>query len=427
MGKWSNYVNRGLLAAAATALVLSGAAFADIPQQVAQASSTSTRTTTTTTTTNVVPPAGGYYDQAGVWHSGNNPFANGWYDANGMWHASATVSPNGISTNVSTGYYDQAGVWHSGVSPYSNGFYDQNGMWHSTTSTTVTTNLSNGYYDQAGVWHTGANPYTGGYYDQSGVWHSGAQLTSTTTTTQTYGYVPNMWDPLQYNYYAGYGSMADIHRGYVNLLGPDGQMHQVSLRDNRTFVRLTNDNNLSNRLNEERGFDRGMADQNVSSFDPQILEIPAGQHVTFFTDPQAGPAAHSIQPMDGQVWDRTVILTPGQVWNWTFTQPGWYRLEDSFGGGPTTDHIHGLMIHVTGNAVAWDDSMFENSTVVSTNTLNTMQTTQAAQTYNTVQTTTLPETQTTVTQEQNVQVQGQHTKPVVKKVHKRVLRNRDIK
>jgi hypothetical protein len=294
-----------------------------------------------------------------------------------------------------------------------------------TTTTTSTTMVApaGGYYDASGIFHSGISPYAGGSYDQAGVWHPGTVVTAyTSTTTYVAPDRPDMYNSFHYNYYAGYGAMYELNRGYTYVLGPDGLRHEVDLNANRTLVRLTNDNTLEPRLDVARGFDRGLIEVPDSSFDPMRLDIPTGRTVTFYSD----VGAHTIEPMDGHSFNQSVIITPNTVFSWTFTQPGLYRFDDSFGGGPTGSHLQGLIIRVHGDAVAWDDSAFADAEYVQT--VSSIST-EAVQTYNSVTTTTMPETAETqqTTQNQTIQVQGQKTQAPVKKVHKTVLRNTDLK
>jgi plastocyanin len=250
----------------------------------------------------------------------------------------------------------------------------------------------------------------------------------TTTTTTTVGYdgytTTNMYSsghrqdfnsPYLYssrvdNYYAGYGTSYEMARGYTLIRGSDGLRHQVDLNDNRTLVRMSKDSTLEPRLDVERGFDRGLADAPMSSFDPYRLEIPTGRTVTFYSQ----DGAHSIQAMDGRSLTQTVIVNADQVYSWTFTEPGLYRFEDSFGSGPSGSHIHGLVIHVYGDSVAWNDSAFCDadfmSSTVAYNAQDAAVVTVMERTTNT-----------------SIQVQGQHTQAPIRKVHKTILRNKDIK
>ncbi|HEY3998622.1 MAG TPA: hypothetical protein VGO93_07135 [Candidatus Xenobia bacterium] len=298
-----------------------------------------------------------------------------------------------------------------------------------TTTTTTTTSTTavvplGGYYDSNGIFHSGMNPYSGGFYDQTGVWHVGTAYASTAYTSTTYvaPMSPDRYNSFHYNYYAGYGAMYELNRGFTYVIGPDGLKHQVDLNNNRTLVRLTDDNTLEPRLDVARGFDRGLIEVPQSSFDPMRLDIPTGRTVTFYADPTL-VGTHTVDPMDGHSFNQSIIITPNQVFSWTFTEPGLYRFDDSFGGGPTGSHRHGLIIRVHGSPVAFDDSAFVDADYIQTASMTTTAVA-PVQTFNTVTTTTMPET-TAV--QQTIQVQGQKTVAPLKKVHKTVLRNHELK
>ncbi len=118
----------------------------------------------------VITPDGkvGYYDENGVWHEGENPYANGYYDENGVWHE----LENETGIPYEGGYYDENGVWHSFSELPEGAYIDANGNLVMPDGTVITPDGKIGYYDENGVWHEGENPYEGGYYDENGVWHA---------------------------------------------------------------------------------------------------------------------------------------------------------------------------------------------------------------------------------------------------------------
>ena len=119
----------------------------------------------------VITPDGavGYYDENGVWHEGENPYANGYYDENGVWHE---LEGSEIGIPYEGGYYDENGVWHSFSELPEGAYIDENGNLVMPDGTVITPDGLIGYYDENGVWHEGESPYEGGYYDENGVWHA---------------------------------------------------------------------------------------------------------------------------------------------------------------------------------------------------------------------------------------------------------------
>lgn len=282
------------------------------------------------------------------------------------------IDSNGVVTftNVwgtqSQGYYDQNGCLQYGWKPYVLGWYDANGDWH--------------YYP-----NTVAIP---GYFDPHGTHYDG------TPPVQTYNEVWR-YDFNKYNYYAGYGSRAELACGRTRIIGCDGQPHWVDLKQNRTYVHLEHDNRAQMYI--------------VNQFDPTVLDIPTGRTVTFCTN----DGEYALTPTygDGPFFTEKVTITPNRVFSWTFTNPGTYNIQNASGGGPSDCHYPGLIIHVTGNAVPFDDTAFRCCKYWDWRTL--------PWTYTNTQftPTTIPTTPAT----------PPPPRPHPPKKHKRVLRNRDVK
>jgi len=273
------------------------------------------------------------------------------------------------------------------------------------------------YFDTHGVVQGGDNPFPRGWYDALGAWHTDAGLAFGTTTEAMVKFAtPDIYNPRHYNYYAGYGARYELDRGYTYTIGPYGQFNRIDLTVNRTLVKLTADNNFSHEVELDRGFERGLVEAAWASFDPMRLEIPTGRMVTFYAD----RGTHMLVALEEATSiTQRVTIAPNQVFTWTFTQPGVYRMEDWFGGGPTGDRMHGLIIHVTGEPVAWNDSAFADVEYIHTTAVAAVKYTPFVPV--------VVDPHSFLTAGPTVEVQGEKFPAPVKKVHKTVPRNHEQK
>lgn len=174
-----------------------------------------------------------------------------------------------------------------------------------------------------------------------------------TTTTTTTTYYPYTFDVLGYDASQpilmdrfGYGSERD-------LLAYDGG-YRDDMMQNRVVVHLRNDALFTNdRMNPgindmQRGMTEGLK---VDAFDPAELEIETGTTVTFWAD----SGHHALECHNHDIFPGSIPLTTGQIYSYTFLEPGYYRIRDGFLLGPSNIDIEGLMIRVKGHSKTMAD------------------------------------------------------------------------
>ncbi|MHB2017672.1 MAG: cupredoxin domain-containing protein [Candidatus Xenobia bacterium] len=184
---------------------------------------------------------------------------------------------------------------------------------------------------------------------QPGTMNTGSTTTTTTVTSNAstqpllaYQAIPSNF----YTMYNGYESSYDLFNGVLINYGPNGEPIRADFLNNggnRVLVRMTQDSNMD-QLDVARGFDRGQVDDPVFNFNPHLVDIPTGTTVTFYTD----EGTHIIDPVDVSGLNESLPIDPSQVFNYTFNQPGYYRVMDGFYGGPTYSQLQGCLIRVTG-------------------------------------------------------------------------------
>jgi hypothetical protein len=253
---------------------------------------------------------------------------------------------------------------------------------------------------------------------------------STTTVTMNTSVIAYQSQPVDlYNMYNGYTSMYDLENGAI--VGFDAYGNPVKANflhngGNRVLVRLTPDDNWNTGLDVERGFSRGVTDFPISNFDPRFLDIGTGTTVSFYADVEH----HVLEPLDCPGMNEDIPLVPGRVYNFTFNQPGHYRITDGFGGGPTYNEMAGLEIRVTGQNLGLNGTLPPSATAYFTQ-LGLIQTATVGTSSGVTTSTSTQQTSTsTVQQEQSTTtvpapVQTTTVKKTV--VHKKVIRNTEIK
>jgi hypothetical protein len=257
--------------------------------------------------------------------------------------------------------------------------------------------------------------------------------TTTTTSTMNTTVIAYQSQPVDlYNMYNGYTSMYDLENGAI--VGFDAYGNPVKADflhngGNRVLVRLTPDDNWGTGLDVERGFSRGVTDFPISNFDPRFLDIGTGTTVSFYADVNH----HDLEPVDCPGMNEDVPLVPGRVYNFTFNQPGNYRINDGFGGGPTYNESGGLMIRVRGENLGLNGTLPPSATAYFTQ-LGLIQTTTVGTSSgittstSTTQTATPPvqeEQSTTTTTTAPAPTETTTVQKTV--VHKKVIRNTEIK
>jgi len=262
-----------------------------------------------------------------------------------------------------------------------------------------------------------------------------ASSVSTTTTTTTsssttvLGY--RVQPTMLYTMYNGYDSEYLLNNGMIVGYDSVGNPIKADFLHNggtRVLVRLTPDNTWDiPQIDMERGFDRGLVAVPVQNFDPEFLDIKTGTTVTFLVD----TGHHVIEPVDVKGLDQSIPLTSGQIFNFTFNEPGHYRIMDGFGGGPTYDEPGGLMIRVTGQNLGANGTLpasamayFQQLGLLETTAIGTSSgvTTQTS----TVETAPVQHEQTTI--QQTTTTEAPTTTTVEKKVVKQhVIRNKEVK
>lgn len=219
------------------------------------------------------------------------------------------------------------------------------------------------------------------------------------------------------NYYNGTGSLYELQNGIPTGLDNMGRPIKVSLLPdgNRRMIALSRDS-------EQNIVARTFPLRPLTSFSRQVMEVPAGTTVTFFSK----EGHHLLEGFDvGNQLTRLpmmpdpVAVDTNQIYSYTFNEPGEYRFIDNSGMYIDNQQPLGFEIMVTGDRVGDNGQMPPTAYV----------TPPAVAIFYPVP----PYWQEkTVVQEQTkVQVQGEREPAPVKKVpHKKVKqvkRNRDVK
>jgi plastocyanin len=149
----------------------------------------------------------------------------------------------------------------------------------------------------------------------------------------------------------GYGSMYELNSGISDVRLNSSpryivdQNRHIDLDNNRVLVMLTKDAGYAPATMMSDEFERGLANPEVTQFDPAALEISTGTTVTLWSD----VGHHIIAVYDGPVhMENEAPIDTSETWSHTFNTPGRYRIMDTCGGGPTGSMNQGLFIHVTG-------------------------------------------------------------------------------
>jgi hypothetical protein len=186
-----------------------------------------------------------------------------------------------------------------------------------------------------------------GHFDAAEEAPAPATTTTTTYTTfndGTYTYTTYSSEELR-----NYDLITSDRFGYGrerDLLAVDGG-YNSDMMNNRVVIHLSASGFIDERLLPSDGFQRSLPEASpVDNFDPTELRIHTGTTVTFWSD----DGHHALESVNTRIFEDSKPLVAGQIFSYTFLEPGRYRIQDGFGGGPVANEQQGLFIRVTGDS-----------------------------------------------------------------------------